>query len=113
MDHPQDTSPPPTITVLGFDDSRTDRGFMDRHLVRRVVNSDQLADQIRSFMEVMKHCIGKLDQQVGQYEVDSITVSAEINAKGNVSLLGIGGEVGGQGGLSLTFKRSSTHKTDE
>jgi hypothetical protein len=36
--------------------------------------------------------------------MDSVSVSVEVNAKGKVSLLGSGGEVGGKAGLVFSFK---------
>jgi hypothetical protein len=41
----------------------------------------------------------------GSLEVEELTLSLEVTAKGSVSLLGTGGELGGTGGISLTLKR--------
>ncbi len=100
-----------TLTVLGYeDDEGMDRGVFDRRLVRAVIDVDKLEAEMQNFFGVMGKVIGSLSQEVGSYKVDTITVSAEVSAQGKVSLLGTGGEVGGKGGLSLTFKRSDNNK---
>lgn len=100
------------LTIVGYDDDAEvdrdrDRGFLKKQLVRRVVDVDQLEHEVKSFLAAMERIIGKLDQQVGKYQMDSITVSAEVNAHGKVSLLGSGGEIGAKGGMSFTFKRAA------
>ncbi len=103
-----DTHPttPNQLTVLGYeDDAEIERGVFERHLVRRAVDVQKLEDEVKSFLGAMEQIIGNLSQQVGNYSMDTITVSAEVNAKGKVSLLGSGGEVGAKGGLSFNFKR--------
>ena len=93
------------LTILGLEgDSSDDRGFFDNRLVRKTVDVDKLEEEVKAFLGAMERVIGNLKQQVGKYQMDSVTVSAEINAKGKVSLLGSGGEMGGKGGMSFTFK---------
>lgn len=97
---------PEAITVLGYaDDAKMDRGLFSKRLVRKTVDLQELENEVKTFLAAMERIIGSLNQQVGKYQMDSITVSAEVNAKGKVSLLGSGGEMGGKGGLSFTFKR--------
>ena len=63
----------------------------------------------------MSHVIGMVERigdkaeksKRGDLSLDSIEVNLELNAKGEVSILGSGVEVGGSGGVKLTFKRSS------
>ena len=42
-----------------------------------------------------------------QFKLTEFTISAEISAKGSLSLLGTGGEMGGKGGLTFKFTRKS------
>src|ERR1700682_5727818 len=98
------------ITVLGYDDGPTERGFFDKRLPRRAIPVEQLQEEVKSFLNAMDKVVGSIGTHVGSFEMDTITVSAEVNAKGKVSLLGSGGEMGGKGGLSFTFKRP---KADE
>lgn len=36
-------------------------------------------------------------------QLEEVTLSAEVNAKGELSILGTGGEMGGSGGITLKF----------
>jgi len=40
-------------------------------------------------------------------QLDEVQLSVEINAKGEVGILGTGGSVGGSGAIRLTFKRNA------
>jgi hypothetical protein len=40
------------------------------------------------------------------FALHEIALHVEINAEGNLSILGTGGKLGGKGGMQLTFKRS-------
>jgi uncharacterized membrane protein len=97
------------ISVVGYDDEmEQERGIFDRQLVRNVVDVKRLEEEVKSFLGAMESVIRNLSQEVGNYRMDSISVTAEVNAKGKLSLLGSGGEVGGKGGMTFVFKRSST-----
>ena len=95
------------LTILGYDDDPqfAERGVFTKRIARGVVDAQALENEVKSFLGAMERIIGNLSDQVGRYQMDSITVSAEVNAKGKVSLLGSGGEMGGKGGMSFTFKR--------
>lgn len=38
-------------------------------------------------------------------QLEEITLSVQVNAKGELSILGAGGEMGGSGGITLKFTR--------
>jgi len=105
------------ISVVGYADDMDidrdrdgdeDRGFFSRRkVVRQVVDVKKVEDEVKAFMGAMERIIGNLSNQVGNYSMETITVSAEVSAKGTVSLLGTGGEMGAKGGLSFSFKRST------
>lgn len=99
-----------TLMILGYEES-TDRTLLARRFVRKAVDVEKLEKEMQSFLAAMERIIGRLNQKVGEYQMDSITVSAEVSAKGTVSLLGTGGEMGGKGGISFTFKRAASVKT--
>ena len=61
-----------------------------------------LAENVEVFLKQVDSIIDKAPEDVGKFKLTEFTVSAEINAKGALALLGTGGEVGGSGGL--TFK---------
>ena len=101
---PEDTN---VLSVLAYEgDDEEERGVFDNRLVRNIVNVQKLEDEVKSFLGALEKIIGNLAQEVGSYRMDTISVTAEVNAKGKVSLLGSGGEMGGKGGLTFTFKRS-------
>ena len=42
------------------------------------------------------------------FDLDAIEIHANISAKGTISLLGTGGELGGGGGIKFILKRSKS-----
>ena len=97
------------VSVLGYEEV-PERGLFERRVVRDVIDAEKLGDEARAFMAAMEKVIAKLSERVGNYDLDTISVTAEVSAKGRLSLLGSGGEVGGKGGLTFTFKRSGVAK---
>jgi len=55
--------------------------------------------------ESMRHVITGLPHAFGSYALDGITLSAEVSARGRVSLLGSGGEVAGNAGITFKFTK--------
>jgi hypothetical protein len=94
------------VSVVGYADAE-ERGIFDRRIARGVIDVDKLAEEVRAFMAGMEQIIGNLAGEVGKYHMDTVSVSAEVSAKGKVSLLGSGGEMGGRGGMTFTFKAPS------
>jgi hypothetical protein len=68
---------------------------------------EEFRQRVNDFLDSIRHIITDLPDNWGRYELDEITVSAEISAKGHVSLLGSGGELAGKAGLTFTFTRTS------
>lgn len=97
------------IRILGRDNDESDRawGFSrdEERLALRSVPVDILRDQLAGFLASMSEALTVVPNVLGQFEVDELTLSLDVTAKGSVSLLGTGGELGGSGGLSLTLKR--------
>jgi len=96
------------IIILGMEDE-DDRSLWWRadeaRYGREIVSARALADRVEEFVNSMRTVLGELPEVVGQYEIDQITVAAEVSAKGKVSLLGSGGELAGKGGLTFTFRK--------
>src|SRR5262249_37097355 len=69
------------------------------------VDADKLKQRLLTLVQRMQGLLDETPEQQGKFQVDSITFTVEISAKGQVSLLGTGGEVGGKGGVTLTLKR--------
>lgn len=97
---------PQVLSVLGYEDVE-ERGLFTRQVARNVIDVETLGNQVQAFMDAMAEIIGKLTKEVGNYHMETIAVTAEVSAKGQVSLLGTGGEVAGKGGLTFTFKRAA------
>jgi hypothetical protein len=74
-------------------------------VVSRTVNRDVLEKNLDVFIKAMGQILGKIQGQLENYQLDSISLKAEVSASGSVSLLGTGGTVQGGGGLEFTFKR--------
>jgi hypothetical protein len=107
---PTSDSAPDSIYVFG----RQDESYLemiklsDYLYERRPVKTDTLKDQVESFLSKMKAVMEKAPEAFGAFQLDTIEISAEVSAKGHVSLLGSGGEAGGKGGIKFTLKRNGT-----
>jgi hypothetical protein len=110
---------PTTISILGLED--TERGRPDRwslkrpdewRLGRAEVPLDVFRERVHGFLESMKDVISGVPERFGEYQLHEVTVSAEVSAKGQVSLLGSGGEIAGKAGLTFTFVRESAPRAE-
>ena len=103
------------VSILGLEDSdpgRTDRWTL-RHpeewrLGRAEVPVDVFQARVTRFLESMRGVIAEVPAAFGNYQLDQVTISAEVSAKGQISLLGSGGELAGKPGLTFTFTRHAT-----
>ncbi|WP_159029323.1 Pepco domain-containing protein [Streptomyces viridochromogenes] len=102
-----------TISVLGLED--TDQERPERISFRRLeewraarteIPSEELQSRLGEFVANMRGVIASLPQKAGEFQLNEVTFSAEVSAKGTVSLLGSGGELAGQAGITFTFTRS-------
>jgi hypothetical protein len=99
-----------TIRIFGLDEAqagRTERGLFRRADELRLgwgeVAVDVLRQRVEAFVAAMRSVLDGVPAAVGDYRLDQVQVSAEISAKGQVSLLGTGGELSGKSGLTFTF----------
>jgi hypothetical protein len=100
------------VSVLGLEDTepgRPDRWTLKRsedwRLGRVEMPVDVLKSRVSRFLDSMREVITDLPAAFGRYELDQVTISAEVSAKGQISLLGSGGELAGKSGLTFTFTR--------
>lgn len=96
-----------TISILGRQDS-SDRGPEDPKSWRfrkADVSVDVLKASLSDLLAGMNELLDSLPAQLADYELDSMEINLEISSKGSVSLLGIGGELGGTGGVTLHIKK--------
>jgi hypothetical protein len=103
---------PETISILGLEDSepgRPDRWTLKRpddwRLGRVEVPLEIFRQRVAGFVDSVREVITGLPEAVGKYQLDQVTVTAEVSAKGQISLLGSGGEIAGKSGLTFTFTR--------
>jgi hypothetical protein len=110
---------PDRIWILGLpgggtededDDGDRSRLFRrdDAPLRREPVPVDRLQRSVADFVKAMGEAIAEVPSALAGYSIDTIEISAEVSAKGSVSLLGTGGEVAGKGGIAFTLKSVRT-----
>jgi len=97
---------PIRLSLIGFQEPQ-DRAFFERRLTRTEIDASELRNRLQTFLGAMEQVIGGVSATVGRYHLDTVTLTAEVSAKGTVSLLGTGAEVAGKGGLTFTFKAAS------
>ena len=96
------------IQVIGREEAE-DRSFSDQlHVVRGKISVTKLERQLHEFIHLMGTAVAKVPNELGAFTLDTITLTAEISSKGQISLLGTGGEIGSKGGLTLTLKRTAS-----
>jgi hypothetical protein len=99
------------IRLLALEDAeaRTDRATLKRleewRLARTQIPTDLFRQRVANFLASMREVITALPDAYGDYSLDQIQISAEVSAKGQLSLLGSGGELSGRAGLTFTFNR--------
>lgn len=101
-----------TIKIFGREDFAGDDragGLFERASNLRLgtgeVDKETLRRRLASFLETLHDVIEGTPAFLGEFKVESVTLTVEVSASGSVSLLGTGGEVGGSGGLTFTLKR--------
>lgn len=104
-----------SIRVFGIDDN--EEGRVDRSLFKKGdefrygradIPIDVFKRRVETFMAAMGEVIGGVAAKAGDYSLEQVTVSVEISAKGQLSLLGTSGELAGKGGLTFTFTKSTS-----
>lgn len=97
-----------TISIFGLEGD-DDRGMFfsraDARFQREAVKVADLEGALRAFLASMGGVLSAVPFALGEFRIDQIELSLEVSAKGAVSLLGSGGEVGGTGGVTLTLTR--------
>ena len=66
----------------------------------------QLTAYISQLTVVLERVFSQVESQVGaKIALEEIELSVEVNAEGQLGILGSGGKAGGKGGITLKFKR--------
>ncbi len=75
------------------------------------VSVQKLEAEMSKFLQVVGGLFKRAQDQVNQQsglKLEEIELSVEINAEGEVKLMGTGGKVGTKGGITLRFKRADS-----
>lgn len=70
------------------------------------VDAQLLKSQMTSLVAIVNDMFTEADTQAG-LQLNEVTLSVEINAEGQLSLVGNGGKLGNRGGMTLKFVRSA------
>ncbi len=92
-------------TDTGYDYGRP---APENQLISRKVTRIKAADLKRNmseFLEVVEETFEKAEKPSSKIQLEELELAVEINGKGQVSLLGTGGEAGAKGAITLKFKR--------
>jgi len=97
--------------VLALQDEETDRlgpfKWAEARFARSKLSVDEVRDNLSDFLRSMETVVQGIPGKLGGLSVSTVSLKAEISAKGKVSLLGTGGELGGTGGITITLTRVS------
>lgn len=94
-----------TIWIVTAEPSTT-RG---RHRISEI-SIEELSLNINVFIEQMSTILEKTPEKLGKFKLEELEIHTEISAKGTLSILGTGGEIGANGGLKFVFRRSSAEE---
>jgi hypothetical protein len=101
------------ITVIGRQDIQ-ERGPLgkvrDWFYSQEDVSVEKIRSELSDFLTSMQEILDGLPDKLADYELESMDISVEISSKGNVSLIAVGGELGGTGGLTIHLKKKSSSK---
>jgi hypothetical protein len=78
-------------------------GWFER---RAQVSPETLQTNLKSFLESMETAMKGIPGAMAGYALEEISLTLEVGAKGEIGLLGTGGELSGKGSISLKLKRS-------
>jgi hypothetical protein len=96
------------ITVFGLEEQE-ELGLLfnraDARYQRRTVPLEKLGEQFNAFVENMRDVVSRVPTSMAGFRLDEICFTAEVSAKGTVNLLGTGGEIAGNGGITVTLRR--------
>ena len=66
-----------------------------------------LKNNLNNFLNAMDEAFSQTRTTVGDYSLDEIEFSVEVNGKGNIGFLGTGIELGGKGGFKIKLRKKN------
>ena len=73
---------------------------------RKKVSVEDLSAQVKEFVQQIDSVLRSVGDLSSGFALAEVEISAEVTAKGSVSLLGTGGEAGATGGLKFLFRKA-------
>src|SRR6266516_2715874 len=98
-----------TISIIGKEDEDTRSKMIklsDYLYDQNDVPVDTLQERFHKFLVSMQKVVKNAPDDFGEFKLDSVSLTAEVSAKGSISLIG-GAELGGKGGITITLKKPS------
>ena len=65
-----------------------------------------IEQNLQSLVNALSGVLGRIKSSMEDYKLDEVEVTILITVSGEISILGIGGELGTEGGLKLVFKKN-------
>ena len=95
-------------TRRSYDDPYADaQKLRTTHRQRTRLTSAELKNNMGEFLEVVEEAFERTaEKPKSQMRLEELELSIEINAEGQVSLLGDGSKAGAKGAITLKFKRN-------
>jgi hypothetical protein len=84
-----------------------------RYVVPRELDAETVEDNMGKFLTSVQNILEKTPELISGFRFKEFTVTAEITADGQVSILGVGGGLGATGGLTFTFERATGDKLEQ
>jgi hypothetical protein len=88
------------IWVTTVDDSAS-----RRDMFRAKIEVETLTENMTKFINQIDRILSETPDTVQKFQLIEFAVEAQISGKGQLVLLGAGGEVGGSGGLKFVFRK--------
>jgi len=83
------------------------RGVHEKVIRATAVAVDQVEKNMTQFLSGIGDIIARGADVVGEYEVDTVEVNAQISADGQIGFMGSGIGMTGSAGITFVFKRKS------
>jgi hypothetical protein len=97
-----------TIWIITEEDVEGQKGLYGGYVNRSPLSAEQLKTNMKEFLDVMQEIFTQANRPIDLgMQLDELELSVEISGKGQVSLLGTGGEAGAKGAIKLKFKRNN------
>jgi len=69
------------------------------------IGTGVLKEELNKFLDMLDDIMRESKQEIGNFEIDTLEIFAEIDANGQVGFLGTGIQVGAEGGIKIILKR--------